>query len=253
MSFQGKYVLITGGASGIGAAIAVRFANAGAKVIVADVDDARTQGVVRKISDAGGRAEAQHVDLSDESSIAALGRQLRQDLPSLQALINNAGIVRRSAIVDTNHDDWDAQVAINLRAPALLARELVPLMQSSGGAIVNISSEGAFRPRAEHWVYDATKAGIGALTRAMAVEFAPYGIRANAVAPGWTVTEMHFGAAADPEARKAELELIFHAGCIMQRLGKPEEIAAAVYFLASDDASYITGTTLHVDGGQGIH
>jgi NAD(P)-dependent dehydrogenase (short-subunit alcohol dehydrogenase family) len=253
MCFQGKYVLVTGGASGIGAAIAIRFAASGANVIVADVDGERAQQVIERITGTGGRAEFRHVDLSDEASIAGFGRQLREQLPSLQALVNNAGIVRRSAIVDTDHDDWDTQVAVNLRAPALLAKELTPLMQSSGGAIVNISSEGAFRPRAEHWVYDATKAGIGALTRTMAVEFAPYGIRANAVAPGWTVTEMHFGHAADPDARKAELESLVHQGCILRRLGTPEEIAAAVFFLASDDASYITGTTLHVDGGQGIH
>ena len=140
-----------------------------------------------------------------------------------------------------------------------MAKELLPLMQASGAAgtsgaaIVNISSEGGYRPRAEHWVYDATKAGVGALTRAMAVEFAPFGIRANAVAPGWIVTEMHFGQADDPQARKAELESLAHSGCILRRLGRPEEIAAAVFFLAGEDASYITGTTLHVDGGQGIH
>ncbi len=87
----------------------------------------------------------------------------------------------------------------------------------------------------------------------MAVEFAPYGIRANAIAPGWTVTEMHFGHSPEPLTRKAELESLVHENCIMRRLGRPEEIAAAVFFLASEDASYITATTLHVDGGQGIH
>lgn len=253
MSFQNENVLVTGGASGIGAAVVLRFAQAGAHVVIADMDGERSRHVIDRAEAAGGRASFHHVDLADEDSIAACGRELRGRLDGLRVLVNNAGIVRRRAIADTDHEDWDAQIAINLRAPALMAKALLPLLQSARGAIVNISSEGAFRPRADHWVYDATKAGIGSLTRAMAVEFAPYGIRANAIAPGWVVTEMHFGHAPDPAARKSELESLVHENCIMRRLGRPEEIAAAVYFLAGDDASYITGTTLHVDGGQGIH
>jgi 3-oxoacyl-[acyl-carrier protein] reductase len=253
MSFQGKNVLVTGGASGIGAAVADRFAQAGAHVVIADVNGERAQQAINRIEQAGGQAAFQPVDLADEESIAACGRELCARLTGLHVLVNNAGIVLRKPIAATDHEDWDAQIAINLRAPALMAKALLPLMQQSGGAIVNISSEGAFRPRADHWVYDAAKAGLCALTRTMAVEFAPLGIRANAVAPGWIVTEMHFSHALDPQARKAELESLVHENCIMRRLGRPDEIAAAVFFLASDDASYITGTTLHVDGGQGIH
>jgi len=253
MSLQGKNVLVTGGASGIGAAVCDRFAQAGAHVIIADVESERAQNVIDRIEQAGGQAEFQHINLADEESIAARGQELCTRLTGLSVLVNNAGIVRRKAIADTDHEDWDGQIAINLRAPALMAKALIPLMQQSSGAIVNISSEGAFHPRSDHWVYDATKAGICALTRAMAVEFSPLGIRANTIAPGWIVTEMHFGHASDPQARKAELESLVHENCIMRRLGRPDVIAAAVFFLASDDASYITGTTLHVDGGQGIH
>jgi 3-oxoacyl-[acyl-carrier protein] reductase len=253
MSFQGKNVFVTGGASGIGAATAVCFAQAGAQVIVADVDGVRARQVVSSIKEEGGAAFFQHVDLTHEESIAACGRELSNRLTDLRVLVNNAGIVRRKAIAETDHEDWDAQTTINLRAPALMAKALLPLLQKRGGAIVNISSEGGYRPRADHWVYDATKAGVGALTRAMAVEFAPFGIRANAIAPGWIVTEMHFGQAPEPQTRKAELEQMEHPSCIMRRLGRPEEIAEAVFFLAGDGASYITGTTLHVDGGQGIH
>jgi NAD(P)-dependent dehydrogenase (short-subunit alcohol dehydrogenase family) len=145
-------------------------------------------------------------------------------------------------------------MAINLRAPALMAKALLPLLRAAGGAaIVNISSEAGFRPRPNSWVYDASKAAICALTRSMASEFYPYGIRVNTVAPGWTVTDMHFARAADPEARKRELEEKEYDGCILRRLGRPEEIANAIYFLASDEASYITATTLHVDGGRVAH
>ena len=253
MSFQGKNVLITGGASGIGAATARKFAGAGAQVIVADFDEIRARQLVAQIVEDGGEAVVQVVDLADEVSIAACGHALTDKFSGVRVLVNNAGIVQRASIAETGRTDWDRQVAINLRAPALMAKALLPLLQQEGGAIVNISSEGGYRPRADHWVYDATKAGIGALTRTMAVEFAPYGIRANAIAPGWIVTEMHFGQASHPKKRRAELEGLVHEGCIMRRLGRPEEIANAVYFLAGEEASYITGTTLHVDGGQGIH
>jgi NAD(P)-dependent dehydrogenase (short-subunit alcohol dehydrogenase family) len=123
-------------------------------------------------------------------------------------------------------------------------------MKKEGGSIVNISSEGAFRAQANRWVYDATKAGVWSLTRGMAVEFFSYAIRANCVVPGWIVTEMHFASAPDPQARKLELENLEDKACIMRRLGRPEEIANAIAFLASDEASFITATTLHVDGGR---
>lgn len=253
MDFTEKTVLVTGGASGIGAAVATLFAQKGAHVIVADKDRERAEQVIEALVAEGGKASFQYVDLADEESISRCGSTLVNSLDHLNVLVNCAGLVRRSSIVDTDRQDWDLLMAVHLRAPALLAKALLPLMKQSGGAIVNITSEGAYRPRIDHWVYDASKAGLASLTRAMAAEFAIYGIRVNAIAPGWIVTEMHFADAPDPEARKAELEALDHGGCIMHRLGKPTEVATAVLFLASDDASYITGTTLHVDGGQGIH
>ena len=115
---------------------------------------------------------------------------------------------------------------------------------------MNISSEIAFRPLADHWVYAATKSAVRSLTRTMACEFAEYGIRANSIAPGWTVTEMHYLQSPDPEKRKKEMQEMVYDGAIIKRLGRPEEMAAAIAFLLSDDASYITSTTLHVDGGR---
>ena len=124
------------------------------------------------------------------------------------------------------------------------------MLKAGPGHIVNISSEGAFKSKKGRWVYDATKAGIVALTADMAEEFAEHGIRANAVAPGWVVTEMHFAGAPDPAARKRELEEMAFGGAMLGRLAVPEEIAAVIAFLLSDDASYVTGTTMRVDGGQ---
>lgn len=248
--FDEKTALVTGGASGIGAATAVKLAAEGAQVIVADRNVEKGTQVVSQIHERGGKAFFQEVDLTDDDSIALCAAAVENKVSALHALVNNAGISRSSAIEDTNSKDWEVMVPVNLRAPVIMTRALLPLMKKEGGAIVNISSSGPFRPRAGKWVYDITKAGIWTLTRTMAVEFFPYGIRVNTVAPGWTVTEMHYAEAPDPEARKIELAEMRNKNiCIMGRLGKPEEIANAIAFLASDEASFITATTLHVDGG----
>lgn len=249
-----KTVLITGGASGIGAATALRFARAGSQVIVADSNTAKAELVMEQVHALGATGFVQPVDLADEAALAACGKEVARRVDALHVLVNNAGVVRTCPIAETGHADWDLQMAVNLHAPALLAKALLPLLvAASGAAIVNISSEAGFRPRPNSWVYDASKAAICALTRTMASEFCSYGIRVNTVAPGWTVTEMHFAQAADPGVRKRELEEREIDGCILRRLGRPEEIANAIYFLASDEASYITATTLHVDGGRVAH
>ena len=251
--FADKNILVTGGAMGIGRATAERLAVEGATVLVADVNEAVGEQMVAEVNDKGGNAWFFQVDLAREESIVAFGKAVSDRTPVLHGLVNCAGIYRTSSIAETGDADWQQQIDINLRAPALCVRELLPLLKRGPGHIVNISSEGAFRPYPERWVYDATKAGIIALTRNCASELVGFGIRANAVAPGWTVTEMHFGDAPDPAARKKELEEYDMKGAIMRRLGRPEEIAAAIVFLLTDDASYITATTLHVDGGRVAH
>lgn len=250
MRFDGQTIVVTGGASGIGAAVVQRLTSEGAEIVIADYDTDKANVLVAEAQANDMKVHFVNVDLSSETSIAACGVILREQFGTINALINNAGIVQRAMIEETTHDDWDRQMAINLRAQALITKEILPLMKTNGGAIVNVSSEGAFRGRSDHWVYDASKAGILSLTRSMAVEFSSYGIRVNSVAPGWVVTEMHFGDADEPEAKRQELLSRANGGCLMDRLGRPEEIAAAIAFLCSADASFITGTTLHVDGGQ---
>jgi len=252
MRFQGKTILVTGGAMGIGAATARRLVAEGASVIVADCNEEAFNAMAAGLPDRG-KVSFQFVDLADPSSIEQMGQAVAGQVSCLHGLVNNAGIASRSFIKDTGDEDWSPQMDINLRAPALCAKALLGLLQAGPGHIVNVSSEGAFRPRQAHWVYDATKVGLCALTRTMACEFAADGIRVNTVAPGWAVTEMHFSQADDPAARKAELEALDYDGAIIRRLGRPEEIAAAIVFLLSGDASYITATTLHVDGGRVAH
>jgi NAD(P)-dependent dehydrogenase (short-subunit alcohol dehydrogenase family) len=252
MRFEGRTALVTGGAAGMGRATAFRLAEEGARVVVADRDVEGGNRVAEAVRDRGGSALFEEVDLADPGSIGRLGAEVAGKVEALHVLVNCAGIaVATGRVEDFRLEDWDLGTAVNLRAPALVTQALLPLMKGrTGAAVVNVSSDGAFRGRAGIWIYDATKAGLCSLTKSMAVELNQYGIRVNAIAPGWTVTEFHFGRHPEPEARKRELEELKTDYCLMGRLARPEEIAAAIAFLASDDASYVTGTTLCVDGGR---
>lgn len=249
--FQNKVALITGGASGIGRATALRLAAEGAHVIIADKNGVLGQQTLRQIEEAGGAGTLLAVDLADDASVQAAGATVAAQFPALHLLVNNAAILRVGTIEDGAWlANWEIETKIGLRGWVLLTQVLLPLLKKDGGAIVNISSEGGFLGRPRQVVYDAIKAALVSVTKTMAQEFVDYGIRVNAVAPGWIVTEMHFGQAPDPAARKQELETTPITSCIMKRRAKPEEVASAIAFLLSDDASYITGTTLHVDGGR---
>ncbi len=248
--FENRTMLVTGAAMGIGAATARRLADEGAEVIVADCNEEAAQKKVAEIQGSGGEAWFQYVDLAKPSSIEQMGREVAARVECLHGLVNNAAILRTASIAETGDSDWEPQITINLRAPALCAKALLPLLKKGPGHIVNLSSEGAFIAHESRWVYTASKAGILALTRNMAREFVGYGMRANTVAPGWAVTEMHFLNSDDPGAKKAELEHTRRTDTVIPRLARPEEIAAVIAFLLSDDASYMTASIVHVDGGR---
>ena len=249
--FTDKVALITGGASGIGRATANRLAAEGAHVIIADNNAEMAHKAVAQIEETGGKALYIAVDLADDESVRNAADTVAERFSALHVLVNNAAILRTGKIEDGAWlPNWEPETAVGLRGWVLITQLLLPLLKKEGAAIVNLSSEGGFLGRPGQWIYDAIKAGLVSLTKTMAYEFVEYGIRVNAVAPGWIVTEMHFGNAPDPAVHKKELEELPISSCIMKRLAKPEEVASAIAFLLSDDASYITGQTLHVDGGR---
>ncbi len=244
---HGKSVLVTGGAAGIGAGVARRFAEAGYAVAVFDIDSAganRMAGDVnacsRGIAIPGDVANDGDAHRAVEETVAAFG--------AIDVLVNNAGIELNAPVTELTPEQWDRQLAVNLRGTFLFSKYAIERMKGRGGAIVNISSVHAFMSWRGSAAYDATKAGIVAMTRAMAIDHGPDGIRVNAICPGYIHTPLmdHWMAMEeDPEAAMRQIAGYHPVG----RIGTPRDVAEAALFLASGAAAFITGTTLVVDGG----
>lgn len=249
---DGKRVLITGAASGIGRATALRFAEEGASVAVNFVGDAVSANLLMdelmQISPDGGHMLAP-ADISDEDAVDSLFAGVVQAFDGLDVLVNNAAIKMTSEPHETPIDEFDAVMAVNLRGAVLCAQAAIQqyLDAAQAGTIINVSSlQAEFAVDQDSLAYIVSKSGINALTRALALRYARDGIRINAVGPGWVPTQM-VGDTNDPQLQR-RLERMIPLG----RMGTPEEVAAVVAFLASDDAAFIAGQTIYVDGGAMI-
>lgn len=244
---DGKVAIVTGGASGIGRATALMFAKEGAKVVVADIDGAGAEATVKAIGEAGGQAVAVRADVSDAADCERIVGTATGTYQGLHVLFNNAGIIRRTTALDLDVDEWDRVMAVNVRSVFLMCKYAIPAM-TEGGSIVNTGSGWGLKGGGNAISYCASKAAVVNMTRALAIDHAKAGIRVNSVNPGDTDTPMLRDEAKQLNEDWAAFEKDA-ADRPMGRSGSPEEIAQAVLFLASDAASYITGSALVVDGG----
>ena len=248
MQLEGKVALITGAASGIGRQSALLFAGEGAKVVVADIKDDAGEETVQMIRDAGGEAAFVHADVSKAADVQHMIAFAEERFGKLNVLFNNAGIFhpRDVSVVDTEEEVWDLVININLKGVFLGCKYGIPaLLRAGGGSIINTASFVALMGAAVSQIaYTASKGGVLALTREIAVEFARQNIRANALCPGPVQTPLLAELLSDPAKRQRRLVHI-----PMGRFARAEEIARAALFLASDASSYMTGAALVVDGG----
>jgi NAD(P)-dependent dehydrogenase (short-subunit alcohol dehydrogenase family) len=250
--FADKVAVVTGAARGIGRAIAEKLNARGARVLLVDCNAARVEETAKSMRSADGSGPRFIVaDLAEPAEIDALAQEVAALETKVDVLVNNAGIEVDICFEKITPEWFDRVIAVNLRAPLLMSQALAPLFPSSGGAIVNISSIHADHAFPNAIPYACSKAGLVALTRNLALELAPRNIRVNAVCPGYIDTPMwdeYLQAAIDPKALASETEALHPLG----RRGLPEDVAAAVVYLASHDAAWVTGTHLVVDGGLTI-
>jgi len=241
MKLQGQVAIVTGGGRNIGEETAKLFASEGAKVAIIDMDRARGAKVAEAIAKAGGDAAAFVADVSKGSEVAATVKAIAERFGRIDILVNNVAISDNKGILELTEEEWDRVMAVTLKAPFLMAQHVARAMiaQGGGGKIVNIGSTSGFRGRSRAIAYTAAKGGVANLTRSMAVQLAPYGIRVNSIVPNKT---------GSPVGRD-EFDPTRPITNLVNRPGQPIETARAILFLVSDDSSFIYGENLFVDGG----
>ena len=245
-NLKGRKVLVTGGAQGIGFAVAECFAGEGADVFIGDIRVEKAVEAAKTLEKYGTASKAYKLDVSSREGIRSCFERFKEEQHVLDILINNAGIQIRRPSLEFEEEKWDLLMNINLKGAFYCAQEAAGMMKDRGGAIVNISSGTSTETLPGRAPYCISKAGINGMTAVLAAEWAKYNIRVNAVAPGWILTQllldgMNMGIVSEKQIL---------AAVPMKRLADVREIAGPVVYLASDEASYVTGQTLFVDGGQ---
>jgi NAD(P)-dependent dehydrogenase (short-subunit alcohol dehydrogenase family) len=248
---HGKIAAVTGGASGIGEATVRRFVAEGAQVAFADRDVERGKRVAAEIEASGGKALFVEAHMEQEAEAAAFIQHTVDHFGQLNILVNNAGIRLYQTVVEASAESWDTILGVNLKGYAFCAKAAIPLMRRvGGGSIVNVASIRAVVAGANMVQYDTTKAAVTGLTRGLAMDHAPDGVRVNAVCPGPIFTPFHERRILAAGRTLEEYREEAGSRTMLKRPGTPQEVAACILFLASDEASYVTGTCLFVDGGH---
>ena len=248
--YDGRVAVVTGAARGIGFGCATRFAEEGASVAVVDLDEAAAADAAGKLPLQGdAKAVGIGADVSDTDSAEAAVARVVDELGGIHVLVNNAGITRDNLLFKMTDDDWDLVIGVHLRGAFLMTRAAQRhFVEQKYGKILNLSSVSALGNRGQA-NYSAAKMGIQGFTRTLGIELGPFGINANAIAPGFIATEMTDATARRLKLEPDELRRLNAESNPVRRVGEPADIAAAAAFLCSDEASYITGQTLYVDGG----
>jgi|SRR5579872_933805 len=246
---EGKTAIITGGAGGIGRATALLFSGEGAAVSVVDLDEQAGGELVREISASGGRAMFERCDVTRDNDCRRVVEHTVEQFGAIHILFNNAGIIRRASILEVSEREWDAVMAVNVKSIFLMSRLVIPIMAKAGrGSIINTASGWGLAGGAKAAAYCASKGAVILLTKAMAIDHGAQNIRVNAICPGDTDTALLRNEAAQLGEQEGRF-LADSAKRPLGRLGRPEEIAQAALYLASDESSFVTGTTLVIDGG----
>lgn len=249
MRFQDKVVIVTGAAGGIGTAIARRFAREGARVVVTDVRADGVEATAAAIRAEGGRARGFVSDIAHAAGCRSIIADTLAQEARIDVLCNNAGINRRGALLALTTEDWDLSFAVNLDAMFHLCQAALPAMiGQGGGSIVNTASQWGLHPAPGHIAYNVTKAAVASFTQNLARDYAPQKIRVNAVCPGEIHTDMLRAGMKRSGRTKADLDALVPFG----RIGEPEEVAALVAFLASDEAAFMCGSLVEITGAQPV-
>ncbi|HTZ58510.1 MAG TPA: glucose 1-dehydrogenase [Acidobacteriaceae bacterium] len=248
MKLKDRISIVTGAGSGIGRAIAVAFGEEGSQVVLVDLDAGKAEAAAKAILSKGGNARSFRADVADPSSVASLQAFVRKELGPADILVNNAAIQVNKTIEDTSPEEWNRQMAVNVGGVFLCSRAFLPDLRQTRGVILNMSSVNGFFVEPFCAGYCATKGAILAFTKAIAIDHGREGIRVHAICPGYInagLAEGYFESQPDPAKARLEAGSLHALG----RIGQPEEVARAAVFLASADASFMTGSPLIVDGG----